>query len=151
MTASTKEAAPDRSLRAFAVVALIYVRLMISTRGLGWLLAALCYEAAGASRPALTRIPPSNAEAAAIGQLVSDTARLLPGTRRCLVQALATAILLRRRGHDHEIIIGALPRDRRLFAHAWVSSHGEIVVGAGDMAALPEIVAFRPRRPDASA
>jgi hypothetical protein len=49
----------------------------------------------------------------------------------CLTQALASQILLWRRGQPSRLHIGvAKDGDRRLIAHAWLESGGQIVVGS---------------------
>mgnify|MGYP006293141473 CR=1 FL=1 len=142
---------PPLKLRLAVPLALVCVRLMIATRGVRRVLEGLGYEPAGA--PAVPAglpggyagtDPAAAPEAAlAIGRLVGGTARFLPGTRRCLVQALATAALLQRRGQEHELVIGARPTGGQLLAHAWVTSGEGIVVGDGPLTSLPALVAFR--------
>lgn len=145
MDASTTAPTAGPGLRLAAALELLRVRTVLGLRGLNGLLEAQAYERAVV--PSCVSAGPSAAalEAVALGRLVRETAQLLPGTRRCLVQALATALLLRRRGHEHAVLVGARARDRELLAHAWVTSHGAIVVGEGELTALPVIVAFRPR------
>jgi hypothetical protein len=54
----------------------------------------------------------------------------LPGVRTCLMQALATYVLLRRCGHTAYLRIGvARSEDGQLQAHAWVETGGRIVIG----------------------
>jgi len=51
----------------------------------------------------------------------------------CLVQALATQILLGRNGHAGELHIGvALDSKLGFSAHAWVESQGEILIGGSE-------------------
>jgi hypothetical protein len=51
----------------------------------------------------------------------------------CLVQALATQILLGRNGHAGEVHIGvALDPKLGFRAHAWVESQGEILIGGSE-------------------
>jgi hypothetical protein len=53
---------------------------------------------------------------------------------RCLGRSLALWFLLRRRGIDAELVIGAdVPRDGRLPAHAWVEVAGEPVNDASNV------------------
>lgn len=63
--------------------------------------------------------------------------RCVPGAT-CLPQALAAEWLLRRRGQQSDLKIGVVKdRDGHLLAHAWVESHGRIVVGG-----LPNLASF---------
>ena len=51
----------------------------------------------------------------------------------CLVQALATQILLARHGHAGQVHIGvALGAKQGFRAHAWVESQGKVLVGGSD-------------------
>jgi hypothetical protein len=59
----------------------------------------------------------------------------IPGAR-CLAQALATQVLLDRRGYPTQLRIG-FTRDKggQMSAHAWVESEGQVAIGgAGNMA-----------------
>jgi len=59
----------------------------------------------------------------------------IPGAR-CLAQALATQVLLERRGYPTQLRIG-FTRDKggQMSAHAWVESEGRVAIGgAGNMA-----------------
>ena len=138
----------DAGLRLAVALELLRVRGMLGLRGLNGFLEAQAYERTTVPVRAVSDPSAASAEAMALGRLVQETARVLPGTRRCLVQAVATALLLRRRGHEHAVLVGARARDRELLAHAWVTSRGAVVVGEGELTALPVLVAFRPRRSD---
>lgn len=51
----------------------------------------------------------------------------------CLVQALATQILLGRRGYAGQVHIGVALNGKSGFrAHAWVESQGEILIGGSE-------------------
>ena len=53
----------------------------------------------------------------------------IPGAR-CLAQALATQVLLERRGYPTQLRIGvARSKGGQLWGHAWVESQGQIVIG----------------------
>lgn len=55
----------------------------------------------------------------------------IPGAR-CLAQALATQVLLERRGYPTQLRIGFT---RQMSAHAWVECEGRVAIGgAGNMA-----------------
>src|ERR1700752_3161891 len=61
---------------------------------------------------------------------VTLASRHLPGSTTCLTQALATQLLLRRRGHSVCLRIGvARSGTGKLQAHAWVESEGKVVIG----------------------
>ena len=47
----------------------------------------------------------------------------------CLTQALAAQCLLKRNGHPAVLRLGVLKEGDRLAAHAWLESHGRIVIG----------------------
>lgn len=66
---------------------------------------------------------------------VTTASRYIPGAR-CLARALAMQVLLVRRGHTARLRIGVLKDEvGQLQAHAWVESHGRIVIGGiGDLA-----------------
>ena len=67
------------------------------------------------------------------------SARFPPAT--CLVQALAAAAMLRRRGHACQLRIGVrthgIAAGARLEAHAWVECDGRVAIG--DVAYLSEL------------
>ena len=53
----------------------------------------------------------------------------------CLTQALALQILLGRSGNPSQLRIGvALDEGRRLLAHAWLESEGQVLIGGQDLA-----------------
>jgi Transglutaminase-like superfamily len=61
----------------------------------------------------------------------------------CLTQALATQVLLSRRGHPTSLRIGVARSDAGEFqAHAWVECQGEIVIGRVE--ALSRFAPFPP-------
>lgn len=61
---------------------------------------------------------------------VTVVSRYVPGVRTCLTQALATQVLLGRRGHTTHLHIGvARSEEGQLQAHAWVEREGRIVIG----------------------
>jgi len=59
----------------------------------------------------------------------------IPGAR-CLAQALATQVLLERRGYPTQLRIGfTRGKGGQMSAHAWVESEGRVAIGdAGNMA-----------------
>jgi hypothetical protein len=78
------------------------------------------------------------AEKASVDQVawaVMVVSHYIPGAR-CLAQALATQVLLERRGYPTQLRIG-FTRDKggQMSAHAWVESEGRVAIGgAGNMA-----------------
>jgi hypothetical protein len=69
-----------------------------------------------------------------IGRVVQTVSRHMPGEKTCLVQALATQVLLVRRGHPAILHIGVLKTDEGTFqAHAWVECEGKVVVGGYEL------------------
>jgi len=59
---------------------------------------------------------------------VRTAARLVPGTT-CLPAALVMQRFLAVGGHESELHIGVAHHDGRLAAHAWVTRHGEVMIG----------------------
>lgn len=85
---------------------------------------------------------------------VRHASRFIPGSRTCLVQALAAYQLLRPLGIPVDIEIGARFDDRgQLRAHAWVTVLGRVIVGAEDAEAAQRdyqrLGALDPATPDA--
>ena len=76
-----------------------------------------------------------------IAWAIRVASRYMPGTKNCLVQALATQAMLARRGHTARVRIGvAKDEGGQLKAHAWVECGGKIVIGGVGMSqytALP--------------
>jgi hypothetical protein len=78
--------------------------------------------------------------AQATAVLIQLVARHSPGQAKCLAQALATQVLLRRRGYRSQLHIGvARGEGDRLRAHAWVELLGAIVIGQVD-----DLARYRP-------
>ncbi|MFT4590661.1 MAG: hypothetical protein ACI8QF_004793 [Limisphaerales bacterium] len=72
----------------------------------------------------------SLAEAARVAWAVEAVSRRLPMTDNCLVRAVATLSMLRRRGLPAELRLGVAREAGREFeAHAWVECEGEILIG----------------------
>lgn len=64
---------------------------------------------------------------------VAATSRHTPGVKTCLTQALATQVLLARRGHPALLRIGVAKGEQEQFqAHAWVESEGKVVIGGSE-------------------
>lgn len=68
---------------------------------------------------------PDFERAALMSETVAVAAKLTPIPVRCLPRSLTLWFLLRRRGMDADLVIGALPpRGRGLVAHSWVELDG---------------------------
>lgn len=68
---------------------------------------------------------------ARIGWAVATSSRRLKPVSSCLTQALTAEAMLRRRGYPAHVTIGVEPPEGAgLKAHAWVESHGSILLGA---------------------
>ena len=62
---------------------------------------------------------------------VSAAARRVPKAT-CLTQALATQIMLGRRGHKTSLQFGAVKAGDKLEAHAWIERDGNVLIGFND-------------------
>jgi hypothetical protein len=75
-----------------------------------------------------------HASATGIAWAVEAAGRRVPGTKSCLTQALATQVLLTRRGYPALLHIGVEGGQRERFrAHAWVESEGKVVIGGSGL------------------
>jgi len=80
---------------------------------------------------------------ARVGWAVSAISKCVPGTRQCLVQALAANWILRYRRMPSTIYFGVAPdTDRKLTAHAWVRSGTRIVTGGEGRHAFTVVASF---------
>jgi len=70
-----------------------------------------------------------------VAWVVMVASHYIPGAR-CLAQALATQVLLERRGYPTQLRIGfTRGKGGQMSAHAWVESEGRVAIGgAGNMA-----------------
>lgn len=86
------------------------------------------------------------ADRAGLGKVVwavTVASRYMPGSAKCLAQALATQVLLAKRGHSAHLRIGvAKSESGQLEAHAWVESQGKIIIGS-----LPDLARYTPLPP----
>lgn len=71
---------------------------------------------------------PTSLQPLTIAQTVSKVARRVPKAS-CLTQALATSLLLARRGYSSAIRYGAKHIDGKFEAHAWVVVGSETIIG----------------------
>ena len=61
---------------------------------------------------------------------VEKSAQLMPGGAKCLAKALATQVLLARRGCEGELKIGVAKNDQgQLEAHAWIVKDQQVIMG----------------------
>lgn len=74
---------------------------------------------------------------------VAVASRYMPGGAKCLAQAMATQVLLGRRGYPAALRIGVAKGEAgQLEAHAWVESQGKIIIGG-----LRDLLHFTPLPP----
>jgi len=97
---------------------------------------------AALDRIALVRAPRDQRRVPAprVGWAVKAAAARMGRWSSCLVEAVATAALLRRHGHASTVRFGVDPRSPRptLNAHAWIECEGCVIVGE-----LPELSDYR--------
>lgn len=129
-----------------AMVWLIMARLMIARvpfgRWRGWLGVPIAAEAGDPS----LRLD-KNLVRRRLSRAVVRAAARLPGSSRCLPQAMALQWMLRRRGLGGAIHLGVLPGDKRGGLddlHAWVTHADEVLVGASDELHCPLFGATNP-------
>ncbi len=73
---------------------------------------------------------PNQASVGRVVWAVEVVSRYTPGGVKCLARALATQVLLGRRGHLTQLRIGVAKNEEgKLEAHAWVESQGKVVIG----------------------
>ena len=88
-----------------------------------------------------------NLSAERLAWAVTVASQIVPGSRTCLIQALAVQALLAWAGCPARCHIGvAKGAGGRLEAHAWVGSRGKIVIGGGGLAHYTPLVAFEGER-----
>ena len=80
---------------------------------------------------------------------VEAASRHTLGVKTCLAKALATQVLLARRGYAALLHIGViLGEQRQLQAHAWVvSEEGKIVIGGTELGCYTPLAVFGVERP----
>lgn len=128
-----------RVVEAAAMLSLVYALLSVLPFRLVARLAGRAEASAEGCPP-----PTADAAAAAVGRAVTAAARRLPWAPACLEQALAAALMLRRRGVPSRLCIGVATGDGRGFrAHAWLTAAGGTVCG-GPAAGMTPIAAFHP-------
>lgn len=80
--------------------------------------------------------------AAGVGIAVVRAAAWLPWDARCLVQALAARLMLRRRGVPSVLVFGVAKETDQITAHAWLVAAGGMVCGGREAPAFEPIAAF---------
>ena len=82
-------------------------------------------------------LPPFQAR---LSRAIRRAARMLPGTSRCLSQAIAGKWLLERRGFNSVLHVGVSAGEGKArHAHAWLEVDGRIVTGADGVGAVTRI------------
>jgi hypothetical protein len=79
-----------------------------------------------------------------VGRMVRVTAKRLPFKAVCLPQALAARWMLRRRGIEAQIVIGARKGNdgKTVDLHAWTIADGAVVTGAGELPSFRPLAQF---------
>jgi hypothetical protein len=86
---------------------------------------------------------PKGARARAVRRSILKVAERLPWRSTCLVRALASRTLLRRRGIDCVIHFGVMRSDGKLIAHAWCEADGGVVCGGDETEKYTHLAGFR--------
>ena len=87
-----------------------------------------------------------------VARAVAVASHHVPGvgdpTKTCLTQALATQVLLTRRGHQTSLQIGVARGEEDQFqAHAWLECGGKVVIGGSELERYTRIVALERETP----
>lgn len=94
---------------------------------------------------------PGQETAQRIADAVRGVSRFVADGSHCLSQAIATQILLKRRGIDAEICFGVSTESSKDFsAHAWVESGGVVVIGDPGPRVYTRLEPTMAARPDPS-
>ena len=82
----------------------------------------------------------------AIRQAVKRAARWLPGTHKCLAQAIAGQLLLKKAGQAGDIVIGlkSSPSGEPWDTHAWLMGANGIVLGGEIAHQFTPVTVYRP-------
>jgi hypothetical protein len=132
----TRLTAAERRLAVSAVGTLALARVALATAE--WPRVRRLVDRAG-GRGLLKDDPPY---ARAVSDAMLRAARLMPGAR-CLPQALAAEVMLRRAGRSARTSIGVALDGAPLAAHAWVESAGVMVTGdIADLGKYQTLVVF---------
>jgi len=82
-------------------------------------------------RPRPTRHP-ANIDRDKLAWAVLASSHAVPGGRNCLVRAMALERMLRKRGLDAELHLGARGPADAFAAHAWIQRDGGVLIGGDD-------------------
>ncbi len=96
-------------------------------------------------RPGPVGVPSEGVDALVmhpVGQAVMRAARRLPVSTRCLHQALAGAVMLRRRRLPAAIVFGVRRKQGTTRAHAWLFCEGVPVLGGNAFAPFTPLAGF---------
>lgn len=77
----------------------------------------------------------------AIGEAIFDAGRRVPWTNKCVEQAFAAKLMLRRRGLSNTLYLG-VARDVTLEAHAWLRSGDVCVTGEAELERYTVVATF---------
>ena len=122
-----RQSPSNRYLLIEAVLSLGIVRAAMVVLPFAWVARRLAPEAGNAGAP-------NRAAALRIGRAVRIAARRTPWESKCLAQALAAALMLRRRKIPFVLTLGVAKTAERkagIDAHAWLFSGDELLTGAG--------------------
>lgn len=117
---------PDRLLLVKTAILLLLIKLGLAILPFRRVRAVLDWAVGVAP-------PPGRSDCAELNRIIwgaTVMGNALLADRACLAQALAVQLLYRRRGRPAELHIGVRrERGGAMKAHAWVTSHGRIVIG----------------------
>lgn len=128
----------ERGLLVRAILTLGFARLTLKLLPFARVRRLLTPRPGGSVRAEITPV--------AVRWAVGHAQRVIPDAT-CLPQAVTAEALLARGGHDAVMRIGVMKHDGGKFlAHAWVESHGKVIVGdlpggLGEFAHLPPLPA----------
>ena len=126
---------PERLLLVQAAVALPAVAVLIRMRGLGPCRRLLARLTPAVNKSATEADCPAESQALAVGRIVTAAAAHGPYRANCLQRSVVIWWLLRRRGLEGELRIGARKEGGRFDAHAWVEFSGRALNESRDVGA----------------
>ncbi|MBF0333256.1 MAG: lasso peptide biosynthesis B2 protein [Alphaproteobacteria bacterium] len=139
-------AGAERCLLLEAVIALAMARLLLAALpfATAMRLSGLRRVTGGAADPGSSGVEPGNVPlATALSWAIPRAAQRLPFRAVCLQQAMACAIMLRRRRLPVVVRFGVYKeRGGAVGAHAWAISGGVVVTGADGIERFTPIAAF---------
>ena len=126
---------PERLLLVQAAVALPAVAVLIRVKGLGPCQRLLARLTPAAMKSATGADGSAESLARAVGRIVTAAAAHGPYRANCLQRSVVIWWLLRRRGLEGELRIGARKEGGRFDAHAWVEFSGRALNESRDVGA----------------